>query len=333
MNQTRITAVQPRQAVEGGRVSVHGVGFPIDQPRLPEVSLSDHPARVVYASTTCLDIIVPSGFPSGGSFAVRIDGESSDAAVIEVARPVATDLHQVDNPVCDRVGNVYVTFSGRRGQQVPVSIFRIGSDGTRDAFARGVTNATSLAIDPRGRLYVSSRFEGTVYRLDEDGNARPFATDLGVPCGLAFSRDGALYVGDRSGTIFRVDEEGRALALASLPPSVAAFHLALGPDDALYVTGPTLACRDAVYRVSLDGEVTTLSEAFGRPQGLAFDPAGALYVVDALAGESGVYRLPKERERELVVAGVDLIGVAFDHHGDMMVCSADSLYRLRHQAS
>jgi sugar lactone lactonase YvrE len=332
MNQTRITAVQPRQAVEGGRVSIHGVGFPIDQSRLPEVSVSDRAARVVYASETCLDVIVPSGFPNGGSFAVRIDGESSDAAVIDVARPVATDLHQVDSPVCDRDGNVYVTFSGKRGQQVPVSIFRIRPDGTRDAFARGVTNATSLAVDPQGHLYVSSRFEGTVYRLDEDGNAHTFATDLGVPCGLVFSRDGALYVGDRSGTIFKVNEQGRATALASLEPSVAAFHLAVGPDDALYVTGPTLASRDSVYRVSPSGAVTTLSEAFGRPQGLAFDSSGRLFVVDALAGASGVYRLREGCDRELVVAGVDLIGIAFDPSGDMLVCSADSLYRLRHQA-
>jgi sugar lactone lactonase YvrE len=95
-------------------------------------------------------------------------------------------------------------------------------------------------VDPDDRLYVSSRFEGTVYRLAADGSVESFATDLGVACGLAFAPDGTLYVGDRSGTIFRVDRAGRAETFAALPPSVAAFHLALGPDGALYVTGPTL---------------------------------------------------------------------------------------------
>ena len=52
---------------------------------------------------------------------------------------------------------------------------------------------------------MSSRFEGTVYRLLEDGSIQTFATDLGVACGLAFASDGTLFVGDRSGTIFRVD--------------------------------------------------------------------------------------------------------------------------------
>jgi IPT/TIG domain len=157
MDQSRITAVQPRKAVEGGRVSIHGVGFPIDRPRLPEIRIGDREARVVFASARRLDVIVPSEFPQSGSFAVRIDGESSDAAVLDVATPLATELHQVDSPVCDRDGNIYVTYSGRRGQQVPISVFRIRPDGGRDGVCQGIVNATSIAIDPDGQLYVSRR--------------------------------------------------------------------------------------------------------------------------------------------------------------------------------
>src|SRR5581483_4263312 len=99
-----------------------------------------------------------------------------------------------------------------------------------------------------------------------------------------------LFVGDRSGTIFRVDPAGRATTFATLPSSVAAFHLAMGPDGALYVTGPTLSSYDALYRIDHDGVVTTTYTGFGRPQGLAFDRHGTLFVVEALAGSSGVYR-------------------------------------------
>ncbi len=330
MNHSRIAAIQPRKAVEGGRISIHGEGFPIERPQLPEVRVGERLARVVYASSSRLDVIVPSGFSRSGCFAVQVDGESSDAAILEVAIPFATDLHLVDNPICDRDGNLYATYSGRRGQQVPVSVFRINRDGTREAYSRGVINATSLAIDPMGRLYVSSRFEGIVYRLDSDGAPQPFVTDLGVACGIAFSSDGTLFVGDRTGTVFKVDQGGHATAFATLPASVAAFHLALGPDGSLYVTAPTLATRDAVYRVDEDGQVTVRGEAFGRPQGLGFDASGTLFVVEALAGASGVYVLPEGQEPELVVAGPDLIGLAFDREGGLVVCSADSLYRLRH---
>ena len=70
-------------------------------------------------------------------------------------------------------------------------------------------------------------------------------------CGLALGPDGAFYVGDRSGTVFRLERDGSARALATLPASVAAFHLAIGPDEGLYVTGPTLGSCDHVYRVDL----------------------------------------------------------------------------------
>jgi sugar lactone lactonase YvrE len=91
--------------------------------------------------------------------------------------------------------------------------------------------------------------------------------------------------------VLRVDG-GRATLLASLPPSVAAFHLAFGPDQRLYVTAPTMAPRDPVYRISMDGDVDVFYDGFGRPQGLAFDDQGQLFVVDAVAGWSGLYRLP-----------------------------------------
>jgi sugar lactone lactonase YvrE len=168
-----------------------------------------------------------------------------------------------------------------------------------------------------------------VHRIDPDGNVAPYAADLGVACGIAFGPDGLLYVGDRSGSILRV-EDGRATLVASLPASVAAFHLAFGPDGALYVTAPTLNARDRLYRISLDGETEVVHEGFGRPQGLAFDAQGRLYVVDALAGASGVFRLRPERpdEIEQVLVGGELIGITFDPRGGVVLASSDTAYRL-----
>jgi sugar lactone lactonase YvrE len=248
-------------------------------------------------------------------------------AVLQIAAPIATGLHQVDNPVFDDAGNLYVTYSGTRGQQVPVSIFRVSPSGTRDTYSSDIVNPTSMAFGPDGQLYVSSRFEGTVYRVAADGSSVPFATDLGVACGLAFSADGTLYVGDRSGTIFALDAAGRANTLATLPSSVAAFHLALG-GGGLYVAAPTLSTRDAIYRVSFSGEVSIATRAFGRPQGLTFGPDGSLYAVEALAGSSGLYRLNNDGERELVLAAPGLVGVAFDRAGGLVVCSNDTAFRL-----
>ncbi len=327
MSGPRVTAIHPQRAIEGGRVTIAGSAFPIDAALLPEVRIGDARARVVYASSTSLGAIVPPGL-EGGRATVRIGGVPGETAFIDIASPFATGLHQVDNPVFDADGNLYVTYSGTRGQQVPVSIFRVRPNGTRETFSSGIVNPTSMAIDPNGRLYVSSRFEGTVYRVAEDGAAEPFANDLGVACGLAFGRDGSLFVGDRSGTIFKVDPDGRASTFASLPASVAAFHLAYGPDRALYVTGPTLSPYDALYRIDEAGAVTTAYSGFGRPQGLAFDRHGALFVVEALAGASGVYRVRPGATPELVLAGPGLVGVAFDAANQMVVASNETAFRL-----
>jgi len=341
----RVTAIHPLRAIEGGRITIEGAAFPVDEQQRPEVRVGESSARLVYLSPTRLVAIVPSDL-EGGRTTVRVAGApafdvsqgaqssstSGDPAFIDIAAPFATGLHQVDNPVFDREGNLYVTYSGTRGQQVPVSIFRVRPNGTRETFSSGIVNPTSMAIDPRGRLYVSSRFEGTVYRVADDGSPEAFANDLGVACGLAFAEDGTLFVGDRSGTIFAVDASGRAKTFASLPPSVAAFHLAMGPDRALYVTGPTLASYDSLYRIDSHGTVTTTYSGFGRPQGLAFDRHGTLFVVEALAGSSGLYRCRPGAAPELVLAGPGLVGVAFDAEGTTIVASNETAYRLARSA-
>ena len=122
--------------------------------------------------------------------------------------------------------------------------------------------------------------------------------------------------------------DGKSELFASLPPSVAAFHLAVGPNDAVYVTGPTLSPCDAVYRIDQTGAISTIYSGFGRPQGLTFDSAGTLYVVEALAGSSGLYRLRDEGDVEHALAGPVLVGVACDPGGGLVVCSNETVYRL-----
>jgi sugar lactone lactonase YvrE len=253
--------------------------------------------------------------------------ENDGATRVEVGVPWATGLHQVDNPAFDSEGRLYVTYSGPRGQEAPVSVFRVGIPGAREPFVSGIVNATSLAFGPDGDLYVSSRFDGAVYRVSADGTHTQVASELGVACGLAFDGDGWMYVGDRSGTIFRV-RDGSAKPFATLPPSVAAFHLAMSPQGELFVSAPTLGSYDHVYRIDRQGQVRTLMTPLGRPQGLAFASDGTLHIVDALAGASGLYRFADlESVPELIASGGSLVGVAFGPGGQMVVASNETAYR------
>lgn len=307
-------------------MTIEGTGFVVD-PLLPRVFIGGVLARLANASSTELTAIVPGGL-DGGHTAVRVEEIAGETAYVDIGAPLATGLHLVDSPVVDSEGNLYVTFSGSRGQQGPVAIFVVRPDGSREPFVSDVANPTSLAFGPDGALHVSSRFDGSVHRIDRDGRVSAVATDLGVACGIAFAADGTLFVGDRSGSILRV-RDGRASVFASIPASVAAFHLAFGPDGWLYVTAPTLSARDCVYRVSPEGLVDVFHDGFGRPQGLAFDCQGDLYVVDALAGSSGVYRLAMDRpaEAEQVVSGGSLIGLAFDPRGGFVLATSDTVFR------
>lgn len=321
-----VAGLDPPRIVAGARFSVCGAGFPqVDAP-ISLVTIGDVPARIVFASRDRLIIEAPASL-DGGRQPLSIACVPGIAAFVDVGAMVATGLHQVDSPLVDSTDYLYATYSGLRGQDAAVSVFRVSPHGVREPFVSGIVNATSMAFGPGEVLYVSSRFDGTVSRVYEDGRHEVVASDLGRACGLAFAPDGSLFVGDRSGTIFHLNLKGTTRTFATLPPSVAAFHLAMGPDEELYVTAPTLAPRDRVYRIDATGRVEALAPIFGRPQGLAFAPDGVLHVVEALAGSSGVYRLPPSGPSERVVAGRNLVGVTFAPSGEMVVCSNDTVYR------
>lgn len=330
-----LSTIRPKGAVPGGRVTLIGTHLPVPADGPPHVSIGGQAARVVSASSRAIGVLVPE--VAGGPLPVRVTELPSETLVLDVATVLTTGMHQVDSPVCDANGFVYLTHSGGRDTKAPVSMYRVGPDGVREPIAVDIANPTSMARGPDGSIYVSSRFEGQVYRLTTDLRAELFATDLGVATGLACASDGTLYVGDRTGTILRVSagqsgESARHVEpYASIPASVAAFHLALGPDGSLYVTAPTLASHDVVYRVTPEREVQVVCGGFGRPQGLAFDAAGVLFVADALAGGAGLYRVDVREAApvpELVIAAPHLVGVAFDPQGGMLLASSDTVWRI-----
>lgn len=323
----RIDAIYPTAALPGGEVRISGRSLrPVDL-RRPRVRFGDIDGAVVISSDDFLVARVPPG-ASSGPVIVSTNGDSSNAQEIRVAAPIADNLHPVTNPALDAEGNIYVTFSGSRGQKVPVAIFKIDTNYTVKPFINDMMNPTSIAFDRAGIMYVSSRFDGAVYRVANNGTMSTYAEGMGVATGIAFDKDENLYVGDRSGTIFKIARDRQIFVFATLEPSVSAYHLAFGPHGDLFVTGPTTSSFDCVHKIDPQGNVSTFYRGLGRPQGLAFDVSGNLYVAASLSGKRGIVKITPEGKAALQVAGHGLVGLAFAPGRSAVLATTSSVHHL-----
>ena len=327
-----ITRVDPAAAIPGGEIVLEYTER--DVAGLSDrLWVGDQRAHLVAAGRRRALAIVPS-LRNGGVLPVRIGdsgaGDTGTGNRLVVGKKLAEDLHPVTSPAFDPDdGSLYVTRSGGRGDRLPVTLFRIDENQDLTEVSGDITNPTAIAFDRNGQMFVTSRMDGTVYRVTPFHEAVAFVSDLGIATGLAFDRQGRMYVGDRTGVIYRVSGIGEAHEFAHIEPSVSAYHLAFGPDDYLYVTGPTVTSYDVVTRIDPSGQASIFFRGLGRPQGLAFDRDGNLYVAASRAGRRGIVRIDADsKEAELFVAGMNLVGLAFSASGQMVVASNDSVYSL-----
>jgi len=321
----QIAQVSPVAAIAGGEFQIQGRGFSrADRPR---VTIGEVAAPVIIGSDSFLIVRVPEG-ASDGELVIQNGDQASQAWTCDIGIPIADSLHPVANPAVDTFGNVYTTFSGSRGQKVAVAVYKIDLNYNLKPFINDLMNATALAFDAQGLLYISSRFDGVVYQATANGSMSVFVEGMGVATGLAFDEDNNLYVGDRSGTIFKIAPNRQIFVFATLEPSIAAYHLAFGPDRYLYVAGPTTSSFDSIYRVSHTGEVDVFYRGLGRPQGIAFDADNRLYVAASLGGRKGVVRFGMDRKPELFLSGPGIVGLAFTPSRSLVVATTNALYRV-----
>src|SRR5439155_11521828 len=111
-----IEAVAPAAALPGGEVRILGSGLRPAELRPPKVRFGELEAPVVISADDFVVARVPQGAASG-PVVVSTNGHSSNAQQINVAVTIAENLHPVTNPALDVEGNIYVTFSGSRGQK------------------------------------------------------------------------------------------------------------------------------------------------------------------------------------------------------------------------
>jgi hypothetical protein len=343
----------PTTAIPGGSFEVIGSHIlnTNDGPQHPEAFFGETPANLDLARPTRALVRVPTGAISS-DLVLRRNGHASNPLHANVGVPMVEDLHMISNPAVDADGNLFAMVSGPRGEQTPVSVFRIARDLQVTAFARDIMNVSALTFGPDGNLYASSRAEGTIYRITPAGAISTYAEGMGIATGIAFDREGNLFVGDRSGTIFKISTSETAdlarippsnisplataggheiFVFATLEPSVAFYHLCFRADGVLMVTAPTTSSNQPIYAIDPHGNTTVFYRGLGRPQGMAFDVDGNLYVAASLHGHRGIVRIWNSKETnspqaELTVAGNDLVGLCFLDDGCAALATNSTIF-------
>ena len=324
--QPLIESLEPAAAICGGEIEVRGADFFNGGSRV-RARFGSVDARLVVSGDRHLVIRVPEE-ATDGSLTLENETAASQPFFCSLGIPIAENLHPVSNPAVDAEGNIYTTHSGSRGEKVPVSVFKIDLHFNVNPFVSDIVNPTGLIFDPSGNLLISSRNSGTIYSVGPKGQVEAYAEGMGVATGMAFDSENNLYVGDRTGTIFKINPSRQIFVFATIEPSISAYHLAMGPGNELYVSGPTTSSFDSIYCVHPSGEVDVVCRGFGRPQGMVFDQAGNLYLAASYGGRKGVFLLRPGAEPERVVSGPGIVGLAFSPARELIVATTSSLYRV-----
>ena len=327
----KITRVEPPFAIPGGEIAIECDGFRAEHGSGDSVFIGGEECRIVAASSKRVLAIVPEGDGEGHTqIHIESGGVRGEMFPIVVGKQLIGGMHIVANPAVDPSDDALIlTRSGSRGQHLPVTLFRLEPDGYLDEMPESILNPTGIAFDRAGQMFVTNRAQGEVYSVGREGTTSVYATGLGIATGLAFDRAGVMYVGDRSGKIFRVNDFAEVEIFAISEPSVAAYHMAFGPDERLFLTAPGLASHDAVHVIGKDGTVEKFFRGLGRPQGLAFDKAGNLYVAACFQGRHGIVKIsPDANSAEHFVAGNNVVGLCFTRKGEMVVATNDSVYSI-----
>ncbi len=320
-----IDDVNPAAALPLGEVELLGAHLGPNGSNPPAVLVDDIPAHILMSRPTRLAFAVPAN-ASTGLIEVRNPAGASNAVPLRVARELSDGLHPVTSPAVSRSGMIYATISGPRGKQTPVSVVRVSPDGRGTPFVSNILNATGLAFSPDDDLFVTSRAEGNVYRVDAAGESTVYAEGMGVATGAAFDAEGNLFVGDRSGTIFKINPERKIFVHATLEASPAAYHLAVNAAGTVFVTAPSISSNDAIWAIEPNGDTRAWFRGLGRPQGLAISKEGDIYLAACLHGRRGLVRVTAKGEASLVLAGSNLVGVAFSPLGTTILATNEAVY-------
>jgi uncharacterized protein YjiK len=194
-----------------------------------------------------------------------------------------------------------------------------------------IPSPQGLIPDAQGNLYVALPGSGMVQRISSSGMVSNFAGSgpgagsvLGAPEGITMDPQGNLYLTDRSsGAIDRISSSGLITIMVagsiglpetgkgSAPLFNEPFGITMDGHGNLYVAD---AGNASIRKITPTGLISTIASstpgqagsglnlpALSRPEGIALDVQGNLYVTDE--GQSAVWKITPSGQMSLVAGG------------------------------
>jgi 6-phosphogluconolactonase (cycloisomerase 2 family) len=225
------------------------------------IALDSSSGAIFVADSGAASVFV---YPAGSSGNVAPSATISGATTglvspVGVAEKAGGDIYVADdgNSKDSIAASVFVFSSGSNGDVAPIA--------TISGSKTGLNSPSDVALDTKSNIYVTNDTPSvTVYSASSSGNVAPTATisggktDLEDPIGVTLDSTNNIYVADDSSS------------------SVTVFS-ALGSSTGTLNEAPTADIS------------TTATTGLTRPQELALDSKGKIYVADDLAAEVFVY--------------------------------------------
>ena len=158
-----ITSVHPLRAVEGGRITILGSDFSVDD--VTTVQIGDTAARVAFASPSRLVVIIPADL-EGGRAAMKVPGVTLETAYVTIGTRWATGLAPGRQPRIRSSGQSFrhlqrAAWPGSSGIDIPRHARRdpraVFVGNRKRDFARLRPGRTPLCLEPLRRRRIPNQ--------------------------------------------------------------------------------------------------------------------------------------------------------------------------------
>ncbi len=224
----------------------------------------------------------------------------------------------------DNAGNVYV--SDANSKQVFLFTPAAQSQGgSATGTALGTFQAPgSVAVDPRGYVYVADTSAGTVTAISPAGASSVLPFTFTTPAGLAVDALNNLYVSDSSAkAVYQIDPINSAERTLPLGTLVAPAGLSIDPNGNLLVADPGAPAIDR-FNFQTNG-LTAVTTSAVAPSAVLSDAAGNLLVADT----ADILAVPaSSNSTAFTVATLAPASLAIDSAGNLYTGSAGGVLKL-----